>query len=110
LPDPLTLGGSVGVRVPGSELARELCRGAGGPVISTSANPSGGPPPVSVEALDPGLLARIDLVLDGGETPGGLPSTVVEVGPGGVRLVRAGAVPWDAVQEALRSPLPSRDG
>ena len=63
-----------------------------------------------MEALDPGLLARIDLVLDGGETPGGLPSTVVEVGPGGVRLVRAGAVPWDAVQEALRSPLPSRDG
>jgi tRNA A37 threonylcarbamoyladenosine synthetase subunit TsaC/SUA5/YrdC len=49
-------------------------------------------------------------VLDGGWTPGGLPSTVVEVGPGGVRLVRAGAVPWNAVQEALRSPLPSRDG
>jgi L-threonylcarbamoyladenylate synthase len=110
LPDALTPGGSVGVRVPGSELARELCRRAGGPVISTSANPSGGPPPASVEALDPGLLARIDLVLDGGETPGGLPSTVVEVGPGGVRLVRAGAVPWNAVQEALRSPLPSRDG
>jgi L-threonylcarbamoyladenylate synthase len=110
LPGPVTLGDAVGVRVPGSEMARELCRRAGGPVISTSANPSGGPPPTSVEALDPGLLPRVDLVLDGGETPGGLPSTVVEVGPAGPRLLRAGAVPWEAVEEALRSPLPSRRG
>jgi L-threonylcarbamoyladenylate synthase len=108
LPDPVTRGGTVGVRVPGAELARELCRRAGGPVISTSANPSGGPPPASVEALDPELLSRVDLVLDGGETPGGLPSTVVEVGASGPRLLRAGAVPWEAIEEALRSPLPSR--
>jgi L-threonylcarbamoyladenylate synthase len=110
LPGPVTLGDAVGVRVPGSGLARELCRRAGGPVISTSANPSGGPPPASVEGLDPDLLARIDLVLDGGRTPGGVPSTVVQVGEGGPRLLRAGAVPWDAVEAALRSSLPSRDG
>ena len=110
LPGPVTPGGTVGVRVPGSGLARELCRLAGGPVISTSANPSGGPSPASVEALDPDLLARVDLVLDGGSTPGGLPSTVVQVGEGGPRLVRAGAVPWEAVVAALRSSLPSRDG
>ena len=110
LPDPVTRGGTVGVRVPGAALARELCRRAGGPVISTSANPPGGPPPASVEALDPELLSRVDLVLDGGETPGGLPSTVVEVGVGGPRLLRAGAVPWKAIEEALRSPLPSRGG
>jgi L-threonylcarbamoyladenylate synthase len=110
LPGPVTMGGAVGVRVPGAELARELCRRAGGPVISTSANPSGGPPPASVDALDPDLLSRIDLVLDGGKTPGGLPSTVVDVGAGGPRLLRAGAVPWEAVEDALRSPLPSRGG
>lgn len=50
--------------------------------------------------LDPGLLARVDAVLDGGETPGGLPSTVVAVGPEGPRLLRAGAVPWEAVRAA----------
>lgn len=110
LPAPVTMGGAVGVRVPGSGLARELCRRAGGPVIATSANPSGGPPPASVEQLDPELLARIDLVLDGGRTPGGLPSTVVQVGVDGPRLLRAGAVPWEAVEAALRSSLPSRDG
>jgi len=108
LPGPVTLGGAVGVRVPGSELARELCRLAGGPVISTSANPSGGPAPASVEELDPELLSRVDLVLDGGPTSGGLPSTVVQVGDGGPRLLRAGAVPWEAVEAVLRSSLPSR--
>ena len=108
LPGPVTLGGAVGVRVPGSELARELCRLAGGPVISTSANPSGGPAPASVEELDPELLSRVDLVLDGGPTSGGLPSTVVQVGEGGPRMLRAGAVPWEAVEAVLRSSLPSR--
>jgi L-threonylcarbamoyladenylate synthase len=108
LPGPVTLGGAVGVRVPGSELARELCRLAGGPVISTSANPSGGPAPASVEELDPELLSRVDLVLDGGATSGGLPSTVIQVGEGGPRLLRAGAVPWEAVEAVLRSSLPSR--
>ncbi len=102
--------GTVGVRVPGSEQARELSRLAGGPIVSTSANPSGGPPPVSVADLAPDLLERIDLVLDGGRTPGGLPSTVVEVGEGEPRLVRAGAIPWADVEEALRRPLPSREG
>jgi L-threonylcarbamoyladenylate synthase len=110
LPGPVSPGGTVAVRVPGSEQARELCRLAGGPLVSTSANPSGGPPPVEAAGLDPWLIARIDLVLDGGRTPGGLPSTVVEIGAGAPRLLRAGAVPWEAVEGVLRSPLPSRGG
>ncbi len=110
LPGPVALEGKVAVRVPGSEQARELCRLAEGPLVSTSANPSGGPPPVDAGGLDPWLLARIDLVLDGGRTRGGLPSTVVEFGAGAPRLLRAGAVPWEAVAGALRSPLPSRGG
>ncbi len=110
LDEALTLGGTVAVRVPGAPLARELCRMAGGAVVSTSANPSGGPPPDEPGALDPWLLERIDLVLDGGRTAGGSPSTVVEVGADEVRLVRAGALSWKAVQAALGRPLPSRDG
>ncbi|HEU4383714.1 MAG TPA: L-threonylcarbamoyladenylate synthase [Anaeromyxobacteraceae bacterium] len=98
LPPEVAGDGTVGVRVPDNALARELSRLAGGPLISTSANPSGGPPPTRPGDLDPGLVSRVDVVLDGGETPGGLPSTVVAVEPGGPRLLRAGAVPWDAVR------------
>jgi L-threonylcarbamoyladenylate synthase len=107
LPAALVLGGAVGVRVPGLALARELARLAGGPLVSTSANPAGGVSPSSAAGLAPALLARIDLVLDGGPTPGGLPSTVVEIRPSGARLLREGAVPWSEIETSLRSPLPS---
>jgi L-threonylcarbamoyladenylate synthase len=108
LPEALVLGGAVGVRVPGLALARELSRLAGGPIVSTSANPAGGGAPTTAAGLDPALLERIELVLDGGPTPGGLPSTVVEVRPSGARLLRDGAVPWSEIEASLRSPLPSR--
>jgi len=110
LSSELAPGGSVGVRVPGLAVARELSRLAGGALVSTSANLAGGGSPAAAADLAPALLARIDLVLDGGPTPGGLPTTVVEVRPSGPRLLRAGAVPWSEVEGALRSPLPSSGG
>jgi L-threonylcarbamoyladenylate synthase len=103
LPEAILAGtGTVGIRVPGSEVARALARAAGGAVVSTSANLSGEPPPSEAAALASGLVARLDAVLDGGRTPGGLPSTVVAIEGDGVRLVRAGAVPFGEVEVALR--------
>jgi L-threonylcarbamoyladenylate synthase len=103
LPAAVTAGtGTVGIRVPGSEVARRLARAAGGAIVSTSANPAGGPPPARVEELDPGLRGRLDGVLDAGPTPGGLASTVIGVEEGRVRLLRPGPIPLDAVEGALR--------
>lgn len=91
---------TVAVRVPGSELARALARQAGGAIVSTSANLSGEPAPSSAAELSPSLVARIDHVLDGGSTPGGRPSTIVEVVGERIRLVRDGAIPFEEVQAA----------
>jgi L-threonylcarbamoyladenylate synthase len=104
VPAEITAGtGTVGIRIPGSEVARDLAAAAGAALVSTSANLSGEPPPTTPQALSPALLARIDGVLDAGPTPGGLPSTVVAPGEGGtgVALVREGAIPWDEVLRAL---------
>jgi L-threonylcarbamoyladenylate synthase len=92
--------GTVGIRVPGSEVARALARAAGGAIVSTSANLSGEPPPADASALSAAMRARLDYVLDGGRTPGGLPSTVVAVEGEEVRIVRAGAVPLEDVVAA----------
>ncbi|WP_242344541.1 L-threonylcarbamoyladenylate synthase [Anaeromyxobacter terrae] len=92
--------GTVAIRVPGGEIARSLARQAGGAIVSTSANLSGEPPPTAASELSPDLVARIDHVLDGGRTPGGLPSTIVEVAGEGVRLLREGAIPLEAVRRA----------
>lgn len=95
--------GTVGVRVPGSEIARALALAAGGAIVATSANASGEPPVARTEDLSAPLRARLDGVLDGGPTPGGLPSTVVAVERGALRLVRHGAVPFPRLIAALRS-------
>jgi L-threonylcarbamoyladenylate synthase len=103
VPLAITTGtGTVGIRVPGSAPARALALAAGGALVSTSANPAGLPPPLRAADLDPAIASGVDAVLDAGPAPGGLPSTVVEVEEGGLRLVRAGAVSWEAVLDALR--------
>jgi L-threonylcarbamoyladenylate synthase len=94
--------GTVGIRIPGSEVARALAAAAGGPLVSTSANPSGGLPPARVEELDPELLREVDCVLDVGPTPGGQPSTVVGIDAGAVRILRPGAVPAAEVTRSCR--------
>ena len=95
--------GLVGVRVPDHPVARALADACGHPVTATSANTSGAPPvraPEQVARALPGLA----VLLDAGPSPGGPPSTVIEVAGGDVRLVREGAVPWSRVLEFLGSP------
>jgi L-threonylcarbamoyladenylate synthase len=94
--------GTVGIRVPGGEVARALARAAGGAIVSTSANLAGAPPPRRGGDLDPALRARIDVVLEAGEAPGGLPSTVVALEEGALRVLRTGPVSVDALERALR--------
>ncbi len=98
LSSEITAGGdTVGVRVPGSDIARALSREAGGVLVATSANLSGAPPVVRASDLDRALVDQIDGVLDGGITPGGLPSTVVSVSRGGCTLIRPGAIAWEEI-------------
>jgi L-threonylcarbamoyladenylate synthase len=85
--------GKIGVRVPPNCPARDLAAAVGGLITSTSANLSGDADPDRVEMIAPQVLEKVDLVVDHGTTPGGLPSTLVEPFGGGVRILRQGAVP-----------------
>jgi L-threonylcarbamoyladenylate synthase len=100
--DAITGGGAtVGVRVTSSPVAATLATMSQGALVATSANLAGAPPAASVEALDPALVARLDLVLDAGPAPGGLPSTVVALGDEGLILVRAGAIGFERLEAAF---------
>jgi len=76
LPEVVSATPTVGVRVPDHPVARTLLRVAG-PMAVTSANISGEASPRTAEEVNRQLNGRIPLILDGGETPGGVPSTVV---------------------------------
>lgn len=93
--------GSVGVRVPAHAVAQALCRASERPLTATSANVSGQPPPLHPDAVERALAGRIDMLIDAGPAPGGLPSTIVDASTPQVRLVRAGAIPWSAVQAVI---------
>jgi len=96
----------IGVRVPAHAVARELCRASGRLLTATSANLSGAPasndPDDVVRSFESAGPAGIDLLLDAGRTPGGAPSTIVDVTGRDVRLVRPGAIAWDDVQACMQ--------
>jgi len=94
--------GTVAIRVPDSRLARDLAAACGWPITSTSANRSGEPAPSRADEARVGLADLLDAIIDGGPSPGGPPSTLVDVTGASPRLVRAGAVPWERVLECLR--------
>jgi L-threonylcarbamoyladenylate synthase len=103
LPAAVSAGtGTVGIRVPGSEIARALAAAAGGPLVATSANLAGAAPPARADEIAAELRARLDGVLDGGATPGGLPSTVARVEGARVRVLRPGPISVDALERVLR--------
>lgn len=88
---------TVGVRIPDHEAARTLLCAAG-PMAVTSANLSGRASPRTVREVIDQLGGRIPLVLDGGETPGGVPSTVVDVTGAEPVILRAGPVTLEQIK------------
>jgi L-threonylcarbamoyladenylate synthase len=102
LPTDLTAGlSTIGVRVPDHESPRELAR-ALGPLPVTSANISGQPTPGDAEGVMAQLGALIDLILDGGPTRGGVPSTVVDCSGDLARILRVGAIDEAAIAAVLQ--------
>lgn len=82
VPDALVAGGDrVGIRVPDHDVPRRLAAAAERPVTSTSANLSGEGSARTVDGVPESIRADA-VVLDGGETPGGTGSTVVDVAAG----------------------------
>ena len=100
LPDNLSPLPTVGVRMPAHDVALALLRQSG-PLATTSANLSGGPNPSTAQDVMAQLAGRVDLVLDGGPTPGGVPSTVVDCTAPGLRLLREGPLSLEDLQGVL---------
>ncbi len=94
-------GRTIALRVPAHAVARRLAAQLGFCVTATSANASGQPPAAAADAVAI-ALPDVDLLLDGGDAPGGSPSTIITFDPDGPVLLRAGAVPWDRVLKSLQ--------
>lgn len=91
---------TIGVRQPNDPRVCELLKHTG-PLTGTSANRSGQPPAQSAAEVMTYLGSDIDLILDGGPSPGGQPSTVLQL-VGKPRILRQGAISRDRLHQELQ--------
>ncbi|MGI6220612.1 MAG: L-threonylcarbamoyladenylate synthase [Coriobacteriales bacterium] len=93
--------GTIALRAPGHEVPQALMRALDMPLATTSANLHGRPAVASAAELDPELTALVPIVLDGGVTPGGIPSTIVSCTEPEPRILRLGAISEEAIMECV---------
>ena len=104
VPDVVTAKGpTVAVRVPAHPVAQALVRAAGVPIAAPSANRSTELSPTRAEHVLRGLDGRIDVLLDGGPTAGGIESTVLDLTVTPPRLLRPGLLGIAELEVATRA-------
>jgi len=92
---------SIGVRYPDFEWLRALVRHAGFPITATSANFSNKKETGDPEKVRKDFSGEIDLIVDGGRTPGLRSSTVIDISTGRVKILRGGALSVSLFQKYL---------
>ncbi len=100
LPDVLSPNQTIGVRVPDHDIALELLRMTG-PLGVTSANISGRENTNTAEEVMEQLDGRVHLVIDGGKSPGGVPSTVVDCTTPEPVILRPGPIKIKEIDTAI---------
>jgi L-threonylcarbamoyladenylate synthase len=100
LASSISVNGTVGVRIPDHPLAQELILEAG-PLAVTSANRSGDPEACTAEEIEAKMGSQVHLIVDGGRTPGGQPSTVVDCMQDPPKILRAGPISEEEIHAVL---------
>jgi L-threonylcarbamoyladenylate synthase len=104
IPAVITAGtGKVGIRLTSHPVARGLIQRVGEAITGTSANRSGEPSCQTAEEVWKALGERIDGILDGGKTMGGVGSTVLDITSDPPRIIREGAIPRSELDPFLFS-------
>jgi L-threonylcarbamoyladenylate synthase len=97
LPKVISPNATVGVRMPDHPIALALLREVG-PLAVTSANLSGNDNANTAQEVIAQLKGRIHLILDGGRTPGGIPSTVIDSTGAEPVMLRDGPISLDEIR------------
>ena len=106
IPDIVLAGGdTVGLRCPDSEKTLALLKKCGLPLAAPSANPSGAESPKRLEQVAEYFDGQIEGIIDGGPCGIGKESTIIDLTVSPYRILRQGALPAEAIQEALIGSL-----
>ncbi|HDD45152.1 MAG TPA: threonylcarbamoyl-AMP synthase [Candidatus Desulfofervidus auxilii] len=84
--------GKIAIRISSHPLTQKFVKKLNLPITTTSANLSNNPPPTSIEEIDQEIKNKIDAIIDGGKTKGGLASTIIDVTTENLCCLRKGAI------------------
>ncbi|NOY78248.1 MAG: threonylcarbamoyl-AMP synthase [Calditrichaeota bacterium] len=98
---------SIGIRLPDHAFCRRLSAALERPILSTSANLSGGENPLSLKDIPPEIRQAVDVLVDSGRTRQPAPSTIVNVSSQHMQLIREGAISWKRI-EAISGEIKSQ--
>jgi len=102
LPDALTAGtGTIGIRLPGHPFTRGLLEALDRPLTAPSANISNAEEPKTAQEISSALGKELDWIVDGGPSPGGKSSTVLDTTTNPPTLIREGALPRGDLESVL---------
>lgn len=101
VPELLTGGTeTVGIRQSPNSIAIKLVQEFAGPITATSANRSGATPATTAVEVNEIFGSEVDLIIDGGATPGGQGSTLVGFDQE-IFCIRAGKIPFETIRNCL---------
>lgn len=102
VPDIMVSGGkTVGVRIPALKLAQDLIEKVGGILPTTSANISGEITPRSYDELSNKFKERVDIIIDGGKSPLGIESTIIDLTKEVPIILREGAIKKETIEKLI---------
>jgi L-threonylcarbamoyladenylate synthase len=103
VPTLLAPQGTIGIRSPQNAICLDLLGLCTGILIGTSANLTGRPPATDAAEAVRYLGERVDLVLDGGKSPIGISSTVVDLTKDRLSILREGPIARREIMHCLKS-------
>ena len=95
------LGPTIALRWPDHEIPTRIASALGSPIATTSANISSMPSPHTAQDVLAQLESGYELLIDGGEAPGGVDSTVIDFSTGEPKLLRRGALDRYVIEAAI---------
>jgi L-threonylcarbamoyladenylate synthase len=98
----VTRDSGIAVRMPGESFALRLVRAVGIPITSTSANISGMPPACNALTAAEYFGSEIDLIVDGGESPRNMPTTIIDATLDEFRILREGHISLSDILSSIR--------
>jgi len=101
---------TIAFRVPAHPIAQALLRAADLPIAAPSANRSGHVSPTTAAHVEADLGDRVGMILDGGATPVGLESTVIDATGTDAIILRLGAVTREAIEKVTGRSIRAADG